>query len=95
MWQAPLLLRTLEDPLAAVRYLAKESLRRLGELPSGYDFVDPTLPIDALVDRWLAAAGPSGRQHLARTLACEPARVEQRITELLRTRDDTPMTLSE
>jgi predicted CXXCH cytochrome family protein len=94
-WQTPLLLRTLEDPMVGVRYLAKESLRRLGGLPPGYDFVSPALPTAALVDGWLDTAPPAERQLLARALACEPPQTQQRITELLRDRDDTPMTLSE
>ncbi len=90
-WQAGLLARALDDPYAAVRYIAGRSLRRLpGFEEFSADFVAPPEERARAVQRALElweesrADPPSGR----------PLEEEQ-ILDLIRNRDDRPVRLRE
>jgi predicted CXXCH cytochrome family protein len=96
-WIAPFLAVLLEDPYAAVRYLAGRSLAAgRGSTAVGYDYVgDPTGWARARAevrDRWKG----SQRKGEAELLLTEDGQVrEEAVQALLRRRDDRPMLLDE
>lgn len=84
-WQAPLLAELLDDPYAAVRFVAHRSLRSLpGFAAFSYDFVAPP------------EARKAARERALRQAAEAPRRVEANVVQtLIEKRDLTPISISE
>jgi predicted CXXCH cytochrome family protein len=94
-WMAPFLAFLLDDPYAAVRYVAKESLRRLpGWEQPGYDYLGPGDGTRArILERYAAHPAAPGRPELL--LEPDGALALARIQALLRARDDRRVDLRE
>lgn len=98
-WQAPLLARTLDDPYAAVRYVAWRSLRQLPgygdfkfDFPRRHELQGEA--VEEALRRWRPGSLP--RTAEARSLFDESGRPRQPRIELLEARrDDRPVILSE
>lgn len=97
-WQAPLLARVLDDPYAAVRYVAWRSLRRLPEYEGfGFDFVEPGEDAaGAALARWRPSPARLPRNAEARALFDAAGRpVRSLLDGLEARRDDRAVVLSE
>lgn len=79
----PYLLAALDDPYAAVRYVAARAIRRL----------DPTIQVDYLAEPEARArvAAPLRARWLAETPPAEVERIQREIDALRAARDDTPV----
>jgi predicted CXXCH cytochrome family protein len=98
-WEAPYLAQLLEDPYAAVRYIASRSLKSLpGFRDFNADFEAKTasrpLERDRALARWRLGGLPAGGAPELLTGA-DGAPQTARMAELLRQRDDTSMDLQE
>ena len=99
-WQTPFLAQLLDDPYAAIRLIARRSLRAM---PGSHDFdLDVALEttpsqrkaaISTLIQSWQA---PSDQQAGRSELLLTPDGIDrQRLQSLLEQRDDQPMNLAE
>lgn len=84
-WQAPLLAELLDDPYAAVRFVAHRSLRSLpGYADFSYDFVAPP------------AERKAARERASSLAAKAPQRIDPGVVQtLIEKRDLTPISISE
>ncbi|MCA9692786.1 MAG: hypothetical protein KC636_24515, partial [Myxococcales bacterium] len=96
-WMAPLLAQLLDDPYAAVRFIAGRALASLpGQAQLEYDFLAPErarrAARDAAIDRWRAQPGaPKERVFQDERGALDVAGLHA----LTRARDDRPVDLRE
>jgi hypothetical protein len=100
-WMAPYLAHLLEDPYAAVRFVAGRSLSTLpGFETLDYDFVAPSAERArlrrAVLDRWFDLP-VSGIDRIGESVLIDPAGdpMHGLISDLVRRRDDRPITLNE
>lgn len=105
-WQAPFLAELLDDPYSAVRYVAEKALRTLpGQADLEYDFLAPSEARRAARDRSVAAwnnqlksrsASERSAADAARLLLDVDGSLQQdRLADLLKQRDDTPVEIKE
>jgi predicted CXXCH cytochrome family protein len=99
-WLAPYLGQLLDDPYAAVRFVAYRSLRRLpGYAGFAYDFVGPAAKRSGtpqrVIDAW-AGARSTAHRNGARVLLDPPKRLRWDVIERLKKqRDDRPIQINE
>jgi predicted CXXCH cytochrome family protein len=98
LWMAPVLAHTLDDPYAAVRYIAHSSLQKTGDFSQlGYDYVATDnhrqAARDQVLRHWSAVARPLDGELSQRCLLLPSGRSNQdRLLELIKQRDDTEQT---
>lgn len=96
-WMVPLLAQLLEDPYAAVRYIAADSLRgRPGFEDFEYDYIAPRPRLEAArleaLERWRRSRPDEGRRRDEAVLMDDMSEPRwERIEALLSRRDDTPV----
>ena len=96
-WVAPYLAQLLQDPYVAVRFIAERSLRSLdgyGDLC--YDFLGDARHIESahkqVLEKWMATGA---RPAEAALIDQSGALMQEKFENLLRSRDDRPLTLVE
>lgn len=99
-WMAPHLAQLLEDPYAVVRYIAQRSLKRLpGYEKFAYDYVGPAenrkRGREGALEMWRGQAKAQATTNEAVLVTRDGRLQEQKVTELLKQRDDRPMDLLE
>jgi predicted CXXCH cytochrome family protein len=99
-WPAPFLARLLEDPYAAVRYLAYRSLRKLeGYHGFAFDYVGPPAGRAEARERalgaWKGPAADRGPRRAELLLRPDGQLMRDEIERLIKERDDHPVELLE
>jgi predicted CXXCH cytochrome family protein len=99
-WQAPLLVELLDDPYAMVRFMASQSLQKLGIELGDYDFLvypDQRSPVAPTILRSLKQSPEVDTlADGVRSLFDSDGRLNRELVErLLRQRDTRPITLNE
>jgi hypothetical protein len=99
-WQAPWLIRTMDDPYSAVRYIAHKALMADPEFAdTPFDFTAPlakrTAQIASARGRWPGARPLGQTQHVELLLDAQGKPLEDVADRLTRQRNNRPMTLQE
>jgi hypothetical protein len=99
-WQAPWLIRTMNDPYAAVRYIAHKALMSDPTFAgTPFDYTAPlakrATQIDAISERQAAAELLGQAPHAQLLLDAQGKPLEDVADRLTRQRDNRPITLQE
>jgi len=99
-WQAPWLIRTMDDPYSAVRYIAHKALMADPEFANTpFDFTAPLATRKAQIatarEQWSGAMPPGQTQQVEVLLDAQGKPLEDVAERLTRQRNNRPMTLQE
>lgn len=99
-WEAPFLAKTLDDPYAAVRFVAEQSLRSYpAASPAEYDFVGAaeqrTAVSDSLLQAWRHSDDTSTPERNARVLIRNRVVDLDRMAQIIGLRDNQVVTIPE